>query len=194
MPINHIKSINLLPQNEFEASSWGRILKWALSSFRIMVIITELIVMAGFLSRFWLDSRNSDLNEELKYNTAQVLAYQEVEDRLKQNQAGLAKIKEYLNKANYSQILKAIAGSLPSDANIISIQTEIDKKFVIVGQAYSEKSIAQFMVNLKQTSIFNPLTIIAIDSNTQNGNLIIFTINATLVEKEVKEHANEMEK
>ena len=47
-----------------------------------MVIITELVVMSAFLSRFWLDSRNSDLNEEINMNKVQVLAYAEVEKNL----------------------------------------------------------------------------------------------------------------
>ena len=58
--------INLLPQEEFAASTLGRILAWILSTFRILVIMTELIVILAFLSRFWLDARTTDLNEEIK--------------------------------------------------------------------------------------------------------------------------------
>ena len=48
------EEINLLPQKGFEATTAGRILAWILSTFRIIVIITELLVMVAFLSRFWL--------------------------------------------------------------------------------------------------------------------------------------------
>ena len=62
--------INLLPKEEFAASTWGRILTWLLSTFRIIVIFTEVIVMAVFLSRFWLDAKANDLNELLRKNQA----------------------------------------------------------------------------------------------------------------------------
>ena len=60
--------INLLPQEEFAASTLGRILAWLLSTFRIIVIFTEVIVMGVFLSRFWLDAKANDLNESLRKN------------------------------------------------------------------------------------------------------------------------------
>ena len=65
MPAKKEPEINLLPQEEFEGSVIGRILKWGLSTFRIIVIIVEMVVMAAFLSRFWLDAKNSDLNEDI---------------------------------------------------------------------------------------------------------------------------------
>jgi hypothetical protein len=43
MPKN--KAINLLPQEEFDISIIGRTLKWAMGTFRIIVIVTEIVVM-----------------------------------------------------------------------------------------------------------------------------------------------------
>ena len=68
------KSINLLPQEEFDASIFGRTLKWAMGTFRIIVIITEMVVMGAFLSRFWLDAQNSDLDNSIKIASAQISA------------------------------------------------------------------------------------------------------------------------
>ena len=48
-------SINLLPKSDFEASFWGKFLKWGVSSGRYLVILTELVVIVAFLSRFKLD-------------------------------------------------------------------------------------------------------------------------------------------
>ena len=62
--------INLLPQEEFASSTLGRVLTWLLSTFRIIVIATEIIVMAVFLSRFWLDAKANDLNELIRKNQA----------------------------------------------------------------------------------------------------------------------------
>jgi len=91
MPIHNTKSkqINLIPQDEFESSNFGRILKWALSTFRIVVIVTELIVMSAFLSRFWLDAKNSDLNEEINVNKSQIIAYKDIETEFRSLQKNL---------------------------------------------------------------------------------------------------------
>jgi len=84
MPKN--KSINLLPQEEFEASTIGRVLKWATGTFRIIVIITEMVVMAAFLSRFWLDAQNSDLTDSIKIRSAQISAQGDLEKRFREIQ------------------------------------------------------------------------------------------------------------
>ena len=59
------KEINLLPQEQFAASTTGRVLAWVLSTFRMIVILTEMIVIIAFLSRFWLDIKSNDLTDEV---------------------------------------------------------------------------------------------------------------------------------
>jgi len=51
------KPINLLPKDSFAETTLGRVITWFLGTFRIMVIAVELVVVAAFLSRFWLDSK-----------------------------------------------------------------------------------------------------------------------------------------
>ena len=58
------QQVNLLPEKGFTSTTTGRVLTWILSTFRIIVIVTEIIVMIAFLSRFWLDAQNTDLSEE----------------------------------------------------------------------------------------------------------------------------------
>ena len=70
------RSLNLLPQSEFDASTWGRFLKWALSSGRYIIILTELVVIIAFLSKFKLDRDLSDLTVKIsgKKNVLATLA------------------------------------------------------------------------------------------------------------------------
>jgi hypothetical protein len=58
--------INLLPPSEFELSFWGRFLKWAVTTGRYVIIVTELVVIVAFLSRFKLDSDLSGLSDEIR--------------------------------------------------------------------------------------------------------------------------------
>ena len=68
------KLINLLPQEEFANSTIGRVFTWAMSTFRIIVIGMEMVVMVAFLSRFWLDAINVDLNDIIKQRSAVIAA------------------------------------------------------------------------------------------------------------------------
>ena len=68
------RQINLLPQEEFAASTLGRVLNWLLTTFRYIVIVTEIVVMTAFLSRFWLDAKSTDLNELIKQKQAVIAA------------------------------------------------------------------------------------------------------------------------
>lgn len=177
MPISKIKSINLLPQDEFQLTSLGRILKWALSTFRVMVIITELIVMSAFLSRFWLDAKNSDLNEEINISKAQVLAYSEVEQEFRNYQNKLSIAKSLYSEENNSDLIKNITNQLPADIILSSIQ-KTEEGVQLKALSYSEKSIAQFLVNLESLKEIENIVLSQVASSVDNNAITIFTITA----------------
>lgn len=89
-------AVNLLPHERFEFSRLGRLLMWALSTGRIVVVITELVVIGAFLSRFWFDRQLSDLRQVRMQRTASVLALDDV--RVKWER--LTFLAEEINKAN----------------------------------------------------------------------------------------------
>lgn len=177
MPITKSKIINLLPDDDFQSTTIGRILKWALSSFRVIVIITELVVMSAFLSRFWLDSTNSDLNEELNMNVAQVKAYQEVEKEFRsyQNRLNIAKTL-YQEPAN-SRMLQDITKMLPNDLVTTSIQLTGDN-LQIKALSFTEQAVAQFLINLEGLGTFDDVELSQVSSSVDNSFITVFTINA----------------
>jgi hypothetical protein len=59
------KPVNLLPPSEFETSFGGKFLKWAVTGGRYIIIVTELIVILAFISRFKLDEDIRKLHEEI---------------------------------------------------------------------------------------------------------------------------------
>ena len=75
--------INLIPAEGLKATTGGRILSWVLSTFRVFVIITELFVIAAFVSRFFLDAKNTDLTDEIRESQAVILSYQDLEKNFK---------------------------------------------------------------------------------------------------------------
>lgn len=176
---NKSKLINLIPQDEFEASSFGRILKWALSTFRIVVIVTELIVMSAFLSRFWLDAKNSDLNEEINNSKAQILAYKNIETEFRSLQQQTSIAKSLYLEPKISDIVKNISSLIPSDIIVSSI-SDTNNEITIKASSLSEKSIAQMLVNLGSNRELKDVNLIQATSNFDNNATTVFTVSAKI--------------
>lgn len=179
MPAKKIKSINLLPDGDFETSSLGRILKWALSTFRIMVIVTEMLVMGAFMSRFWLDAKNSDLNDAINVAKAQIVAYQDIEKSFRATQSKLAIMKSLYAEDKQSAVLESISRSLPADAFLISISVT-GNKVQLKARTASERSIAQFISNLGKAEILENIQLSQISTAIDNDNITTFTLAGDL--------------
>jgi len=173
------KVINLLPQNEFEASTLGRILRWALSTFRYIVIITELIVMGAFLSRFWLDAQNSDLNESIKQKVGIISGYQDIEKEFNLAQKKLKIFSEISKQPPKSEVVKTISSLLPSDVSLSSLSLGVDSAQISAISA-SERGIAQFITNLEAQKQFGGVELSQLASDKENQSYIIFTIKLML--------------
>ena len=170
--------INLLPQEEFAGTTPGRTLRWAMSSFRIIVIVTEMIVMISFLSRFWLDARNSDLNDLIKQKTAVIAASADFEKEFKNMQKKL-KIFSQLSSEEItpSSLLGKLTSLIPPDIFLISYS--FNGGFVQVkGAAQNEISIAQFMVNLEKSRSFEKVTLANLDTGSEESQ---FTFTLRLI-------------
>lgn len=173
MPKNN--TINLLPQEEFDTSVVGRILSWAMGTFRIIVIVTEMIVMAAFLSRFWLDAQNSDLNDAIKSKSAQISAQSDFEKQFRNIQTKLSIIKQIsLNKKPTTGVTQ-IASKIPQDINLSSISIS-DTEAQLKGTAGSEIGISQLLANLKTVKEFKSVDLGQINSSEVDPSLTIFTV------------------
>lgn len=91
-------TVDLLPHERFEFSPLGRFLVWALSTGKLVVVLTELVVIGAFVSRFWFDRKLSDLRQIRIQRTASVQAMEEVRARWERWQF----LAEEINKANGS--------------------------------------------------------------------------------------------
>lgn len=179
MPNKKSKDINLIPQNEFETSNFGRILKWALSTFRVIVIITELIVMSAFLSRFWLDAKNSDLTDELNTTKRQVEAFSDIENefRILQKKVNIAKV--IYNQKETNKIISNLLKYLPENVFLSTLSIN-DNHIAIKAFSTTEQSIAQLMTNLENYKEIDEIILSQISTDTSNANLINFNISAII--------------
>ncbi len=174
MPKN--KPINLLPQEEFSISILGRILNWAMGTFRIIVIITEMIVMAAFLSRFWLDAQNSDLNNSIKIKSAQIADQADLEKEFRNIQSKLSIVQQIYAAVPPSQRIDAITSKLPTGVILTAISV-MGNSAQIKGNSGTELGIAQFIANLKADTSLKSVDLGQISSSETNLGQTIFSIN-----------------
>jgi Tfp pilus assembly protein PilN len=175
------KRINLLPQEEFSASTLGRILTWALSTFRIIVILTEVVVMLAFLSRFWLDARANDLNDEIRQKSAVISASADFEKQFRDIQNRL-KIFDTVtgNVGTVSQYLEGLSSYIPIDVTLSSFQFS-SGSLQLRGNSASEIGIAQFIANLQGSKIFTNIALSSIGTNPQNNSQLTFGLKIDLM-------------
>lgn len=168
--------INLLPEKGFESTTTGRILAWILSTFRVIVIVTEIIVMVAFLSRFWLDAQNSDLNEQIQQKQAVLVASQNFENEFKLTQKRLQVFNNLTNQTKLSETLNKVTLSLPPDViltNIVTTKSSVE----INGNTPNEKSIQQLSINLNSREGFSEFTVTKITTSIEDESVLDFTVS-----------------
>lgn len=168
--------INLLPKEDFSASTVGRVLAWVLSTFRIIVIVTEILVMLAFLSRFWLDAQNTDLTELIKQKQAVLAASLPFENQFKDTQARLNIFSEFsANEGQAASLISVVSSRLPSDVVLDSIAVS-EEGVVFSGVSTNERSIQQLIVNLYEEESIDEVTLQEV-SVSEEGQLLKFRIS-----------------
>ena len=174
----HEPSINLIGEEEMEHTPVGRIVQWAVTYGRYIMIGTEIIVLLAFISRFSLDRKLTDLNDEVSQKQAIIDANQEFETNFRTLQGKLAKAQTLLTMPpTTSNALNATQLLLPPDTHLSSLNiTETSVTGVVV--ANSTSGFSQFIANFQAASMFSNVDVGDITRNPTAG--IQFKFTATL--------------
>lgn len=172
------KQINLLPSEEFEESTLGRILKWALTSFRIMVMGVNIVVICAFLSRFFLDAKNNDLGDKIKILQGTIIGNSTFEKEFKETQARLSIYKTLTSDQSATSVISKISSRLPTDIILTNISVNEDE-ILLKGVTSNEASISQLMANLSAEDSFKKVSLSAVSSNEDDLGQFNFTLNLT---------------
>ena len=175
--------INLLPQEEFAQSTLGRVLTWLLSSFRIIVIVTEVFVMMVFLSRFWLDAKSADLNDLITQKQAVLVASADFENEFRGAQKKLGIFAELtaIDEPTTSY-LNSTTSLVPPEV-ILSSFSFVGNGIKIEGISPNERGIAQFVANLEASEEFEEVAITQIGTDKETQVLLTFALKLTLKNK-----------
>lgn len=151
------KEISLLPDEVNSNTTGARVIRWITSIGRFVIVFTELIVIGAFLSRFYLDRKNSDLSDVIRQQTAIIESTQNFENDFNLLQKKINLIKQiYASQPEYQSKIDTLVASTPPDITFESLVLKSDDNQQISADlsltAFQESSIIDFMTNL----IVNP--------------------------------------
>jgi len=151
------KEISLLPDEANVNTTGARVIRWISTVGRYVIVFTELIVIGAFLSRFWLDRKNSDLSDVIRQQKAILGSTQQFEDDYNLLQKKLNSIRTYYTQQpEFQTKISTLVESTPPDITYesLNLTTGDDKNLAanLSLTAFQESSIINFMTNL----ILNP--------------------------------------
>lgn len=179
--------INLVPQDEFEKSTIGKILKWALTAGKSIVIMTEFVVILAFLSRFKLDRDLNDLNEVIDQKVEIVKSYVETEEQMRrlQERAGVIQKAEGLS-VEFDKWWSDLVAITPRDVRYSSI--DISKEQLdLEGLSSSDVGLSALISEIKGLSGVSGVNVSEIIFDQKQGG-VSFSLTARLAtEKKANE-------
>lgn len=143
------KEISLLVDQSFDYTLLGRLVGWLTTVGRFIVVFTELIVIAAFISRFWLDRKNSDLSAEIRQKRAILESASEFETDFRAVQSQALEGKILLAKSKDLVFpLSVVSEKIPDDIMVDDYRftsSDDQQSISLTILVYSESSLAQFV-------------------------------------------------
>lgn len=170
-------NINLVPKDPFFDSTVGRILQWALSAGRYIVIFTELIVIVSFAARFTLDREITNLNTDI-YKHQQIIESQAAfEQEFISIQDRLADLKLIEQETDMIGVFENLSRVTPQDINLQQLLVT-PTKVTITGRTLSQNSFNLLVNNLQLSGDFYNINIGRVESGDSNEPGFEFNISA----------------
>lgn len=172
-------TIDLLPQHLIEERRLTRFLNWSLTYGRYIIIVTELIVLLAFFSRFRLDQQLTDLHESISQKQAIIASVAQFEHEARQVHDRIDKIRE-LNKEHtlFLDAISLLEGLVPDDV-ILSQLNFSQNKVELTGTSFSRGGFSRLVQNLKNEKKIRAVSVDAV-AKPKEGGILTFTINFEL--------------
>ncbi len=178
MPANNV-SINLLGDSDMEHTPAGRIVGWAVTYGRYIMIGTEIVVLLAFISRFSLDRKLTDLKEEVSQKQNIIQANTSFENDVRTLQDKLAKIKTITTSSpDPTNTLSIFETTLPAGVYFQTFDLT-NNQLTIQAIAGSTDAFSQLIANLQANNNLTALDFGAIKRDPLLG--IQFTFKAQVI-------------
>lgn len=174
------KEISLLPKEEFEKKPLGKFLLWALTIGRWIVIVTELIVILAFLSRFKLDRDLADLYESIRAKQAIITPLASFEQDFRSLQNRLSVIDKLENERLATvKIITAVASVTPPDVALNKLSLN-EEEVTLSGLALTETGLGSFLNGLSQSPLLGEINLSNVSKQKEGEGGIQFGLTAKL--------------
>lgn len=172
---SHI-DINLIGEGDFSHTPIGRVVTWATTYGRYIMILTEIIVLLAFISRFSLDRKLTDLNEEISQKQAIIEANSDLEQRILVLQQKLTSLSALVvsQKAPLDSF-ESIRTAIPPDVYLDSLDVS-DKSAKTAVIAGTTQGISVLLTNLKANPHFTDIQVGDISLQQAGGTQFDLTI------------------
>ncbi len=171
--------INLAPKDPFFETALGKILKWALSVGRYIVIFTEIVVIMSFVSRFTLDRQITDLNNSINQKQSVIQSFGDLETNVRTAQRLVDEYKQVEQSS-------AILGTFPALTQVtpqgISLRQLIirSNQISVTGTTFSQDTLNTLINNITVSPFFTDVEVTKIETDPQQKNSFSFAIGAQL--------------
>lgn len=178
------KIINLLPKDDFEYSLLGKLLAWAVTSGRWIIIITEFIVICAFLSRFYFDTKLANLFDDIKQKQAIVNSAQPFVENFRRIQEKISLVKQAMATTNTpSQFVANIGKSMPATISLESLSYS-DDTLTLSGTSISENGLKTFIKELLKKPGFEKIDLQNLSSKEDSASILEFSLSINLPKTE----------
>lgn len=176
----HKRSINLLPRDEFEVSTLGVILAWALVFGKWAVILTQLVVMGAFLWRFTLDRELTDLRKAIAREASVVKSYEPIERDFVLAQRQVTQIKTTLTE--HEQLTKSLSEIIRVTPPDVWYDRMSFSATDVTLTAYSASlpGFGQFLTLVQASPAFSQVRVGKIESSGARGAQMQFDVSLRL--------------
>lgn len=166
-------SINLLRSSQTHYTD--KILKWALTTFRFLIILTETIALAAFVYRFSLDRQIVDLGDEIQKKADIVSLYTE-EPRFRNIQERLNFSSNLMTESvDTVRILQQFTSIAQGKVVYTSLSVS-PSTVVFTFTTPSTTSLSNFLQELKNIPAIRSVSVNRVDSSAEIGTI---TVEAT---------------
>lgn len=187
-------NINLLPKDPFFSTIFGKILRWALSAGRYIVIFTELVVIMSFIARFTLDRQVTDLNSSIEKKKQIILSYGSLEDEFKTIQEKITQYKQTEQDTNIVDTFEHLSAVIPDGITLKELAIR-PTSVTISGNTFSQNSFNLLVNNLQLSTNFLNINVGEVQSSEEEKGSIEFSIKAdTKIIQKVKANKATTEK
>lgn len=170
------KQVSLLPTQSNPQSAVNVAINWLTSIGRVVIIFVELIVVAAFLSRFWLDRTNADLSETLRQQNAILDSTKEFRVEFNVLKDRLEAIESLSQHKNITQALDSLVKSTPpsifyQSLNLDTISDKLDTSLDVV--AYDNLTMVDFITNLILNPNIDNVTVTKIEKEPKTSFFVV---------------------